>query len=299
MQFLYLLVYNRYLNFFLRWMNKGLASFLPLKFKIPPSGVIQLYSGKNRFKLATNQTSYLTHLLFWHGPASFEYTTIFKSLIRKMDTFFDVGSNIGYYTVLACAENNQVNVHSFEPAVGSFTYLKKNVAINNIEQQVKAEETALTDISHSLTFHEAVNNKYQHTRYVLSGESNASTKELNREFRIYEVKGITLDEYCEKNAINSIGLIKIDTEGAELNILKGGCQTISSQLPIIICEIHHDFNKEKIESIMQDMGYEFYLYNNNKLEKADTLTGANYDEIRNWFMVHPGKYSLIEEYVTG
>lgn len=299
MQFIYLFAYNRYLNFFLRWMNKGIASFLPLKLKIPPSGVIQLYSGKNRFKMATNQTSYLTHRLFWYGPASFEYTTIFRNLIRKIDIFFDVGSNIGYYTVLACAANNHINVHSFEPAAGAFTYLKKNLVINNIGQQVKAEETALTDISQSLTFHEARNNKYKHNRHILTGESNASTKELNREFKRYEVRGITLDEYCGKNAIEDIGLIKIDTEGSELKILKGGCQTITSQLPIIICEIHHDFNKGKIESFMQDMGYEFYRYNNNKLEKANTLTGANDNEVRNWFMVHPGKFSLIEEYVAG
>jgi FkbM family methyltransferase len=198
MNIIYLIIYNRYINFFLRWINKGLSAILPFNFKIPPSGVLQLGSGKNRFKLATNQTSYLTQQLFWHGISSFEYTTIFRSLIKKVDSFFDVGANIGYYTILACTENKNIKVFSFEPAKGACRYLQKNVSLNRLGQQVRIEEFALTDNRQTLTFHEVKNNKYRFTRDVLSGESNAATKNLNREFKTYNVPGITLDEYIDK-----------------------------------------------------------------------------------------------------
>jgi len=298
MDLIYLLIYNRYINFFLRWINKGFAAIMPLNIRIPPSGVITLKSGDRRFKLATNQTSYLTQVLFWHGISSFEYSPIFRSLIKKTGVFFDIGSNIGYYSILACAENTNINVYSFEPAEGAWHYLKKNVALNDIENQVRVEKFAISDKSEILTFHEVRNDKYNYTRHVLSGESNASTKELDREFNTYRVPGITLDEYCERNAVPEIDLIKIDTEGSEHRILLGGKKMISKYLPIIICEILFDFNEDKIEAIMNEFGYGFYLYKGGRLMKTETLARSDDDGVRDCFFVHPDKYPLIEEYVT-
>ncbi len=297
MSIIYLIIYNRYINFFLRWINKGLSVIFPVHFKIPPSGVIQLNNGKNRFKLATNQTSYLTQQLFWHGISSFEYSTIFRSLIKKVDCFIDVGANIGYYTILACTENRNIKVYSFEPAKGAGKYLQKNVLLNDFDRQVSIEEIALTDNRETLTFHEVENDKYRFTRDILSGESNAATKNLNREFKTYNVPGITLDEYCEGKSVTCVDLIKIDTEGSEFRILKGGYEIISSHLPIIICEILFDFNEEKIESIMTQLGYESYIFKNDNLIKVDSIVRAIDDGVRDCFFVHPSKSSLIEEFI--
>jgi len=297
MNIIYLIIYNRYMNFFLRWINRGLSAIFPLNFKIPPSGVIQLKSGKNRFKLATNQTSYLTQQLFWYGTSSFEYSTIFRSLIKKVDSFIDIGANIGYYTILACTENRNIKVYSFEPAKGAYKYLQKNVTLNEFDQQVRIEDIALTDNSETLTFHEVENNKYRYTRDVLSGESNAATKNLNREFKTYNVHGITLDEYCERNSVTCVDLIKIDTEGSEFRILKGGFEIISTHLPIIICEILFDFNEEKIESIMAQFGYESYIFKDYNLIKVDSIVRAIDDGVRDCFFVHPSKSSLAEEFI--
>lgn len=297
MDVIYRIIYNRYINFFLRWINKCLVPILPSTVKIPPSGVIKLKSNTRNIKLATNQTSYLTQRLFWYGIYSFEYSTIFSSLIKKTDTFFDVGSNIGYYTILACAENRNVLVYSFEPARGASAYLKKNVVLNNIENKVRIVDAALTDTSQTLTFHEVENDKYKFTQHVLSGESNASTKDLDRDFKTYQVPGITLDEYCKKNAVSGMDLIKIDTEGSEFRILKGGEKTISKYLPIIICEVLFDFNEDKIESIMNEFDYEFYLFKEGRLIKAETLMRAEDDGVRDCFFVHPDKYPMIEEYI--
>jgi FkbM family methyltransferase len=297
MHLIYSIIYNRYINYFLRWINKALAPLLPSGFKIPPSGIIRLKTGAANIKLATNQTSYLTQRLFWDGPSSFEYTTIFQKLIKKIDCFYDIGSNIGYYTLLACSENNEIEVYSFEPAVGAYTYLKKNISLNNFDQRVVIEKFALTDVNQPLTFHEVVNKKYKFTKHILSGESNAATKELSRETKSYEVSGITLDEYCLQVNSTPPGLIKIDTEGSEYSILKGGKEVISNHHPIIICEILYDFSEEKIESIMNYYDYEFFLFKDNRLVKTDTLIRSADDGVRDCFFVHPDKFFLIEEFL--
>lgn len=268
-----------------------------LPFQIPPSGIIQVRNGDKKFKLATNQTSYLTQRLFWQGPSDFEYTNIFSGLIKKVSSFFDVGSNIGYYTIFACSENSNLHLISFEPAKSTLLYLKKNVLLNNFGGQIKIEEIALTDVKRPLTFHEVDNKKYKYTHHSLSGKSNASTRKLDKNFKIYTVPGTSLDTYCEKNAESAVDLIKIDAEGAELAILKGGYRTISNHHPIIICEIHFDIDKKTIESILKELGYEFYLVREDKLVKIDRLTQKGGDGVRNYFMVHPDKYPLIEEFI--
>lgn len=46
----------------------------------------------------------------------FEYTDIFVRLIRKVEGFYDIGANIGYYSLLAASENAQITIVGFEPA---------------------------------------------------------------------------------------------------------------------------------------------------------------------------------------
>src|SRR5690625_7455856 len=85
--------------------------------------------GEDGFLLDTNQTSYLTQRLFWDGPDAFEYTTLFRQLIRKVDTFLDVGASIGYYTFLACSENKDILVMSSDPAAGTHRYVVRKLQL--------------------------------------------------------------------------------------------------------------------------------------------------------------------------
>src|SRR5690606_37268699 len=127
-QSVYKLIYSRHINYILRNINWYLSGLLPEKIKIPPSGILKVKIANGRaLQLYTNQTNYLTQLLFWQGHANFEYTSIFLKLIQKVSTFYDIGANIGYYSLLAAAQNKEVKVVGFEPASGPLHYFKKNV----------------------------------------------------------------------------------------------------------------------------------------------------------------------------
>lgn len=297
MDLIYLLIYNRYANFFLRWVNKALSPLLPDSVKIPPSGTITVDTGQTGFKLSTNQTSYLTQRLFWHGMSSFEYSTLFTVLIKKVDTFVDAGANIGYYSLLACAENRNIRVFSFEPAEGAFTYLGKNVALNRMNDRITAEKLALGDSGGELTFQEIENDKYRFTSHVLSGESHASTKVTPRKTRSYRVEATTLDAYCDRHQVGAVDLIKIDTEGSESSILTGAEGVISRHRPVIICEILFDFREKQIESILKRHGYEFYFFRDQALVKKDTIIRSADDGVRDCFFVHPDNSFMIEEFI--
>ncbi len=75
-----------------------------------------------------NPTSYGSKQLFWHGHQGFEASLfpLFVDLIRDASVFFDVGANIGYYSLLASVYNPSIEVHAFEPLPAPFKYVGLN-----------------------------------------------------------------------------------------------------------------------------------------------------------------------------
>lgn len=126
-QWFYKAIYADGLNYFLRNINRGLQFMLPKSIKLPPSGRIKIDVNGKTLLMETNQTNYLTHLVFWYGANAFEYTPIFLKLATKVDSFMDIGANIGYYSLLAALTNPKMKIVSFEPAKGPLHYLRRNV----------------------------------------------------------------------------------------------------------------------------------------------------------------------------
>lgn len=298
-QLFYQLIYNQYINSILRNLNRFLMPVLPGKIKIPPSGILKLSSSENVvFKLKTNQTNYMSKLIFWEGGLTqFEYTDIFIRLIRKVDTFFDVGANIGFYSLVAAAENKNCRVVGFEPATGPLFYFRENVNINGF-QHIKIEPIALSNQNGEIEFFEIRNRKYKYLRHNLAGESNTKQMADNCFSVSVKVKTTTLDEYVKSNDIKKIDLIKMDTEGTENLILESSDFVLKEMKPVIICETLFNVIEPELESILKKYGYEFYNHTNSGLQKVKTIIRKSDDGVRNCFFVHPDKFDLIKEFVV-
>ncbi|MBK8944728.1 MAG: FkbM family methyltransferase [Ignavibacteriae bacterium] len=295
-QLFYKIIYNSNINFILRSINKFLLSIIDVKIKIPPSGTIFLEVDSKKLKIKTNQTNFVTHLLYWKGYLNFEYTNIFLSLINKIDSFYDVGANIGYYSLLAAIKNPNLKVVSFEPARGPLFYLQKNVDLNNLKN-IQIQPIALSDHEGEIIFYESKNSKYKYLEYNLGGEGNAGSKTDEKNFIKTKVPTITFNKYIVKNKVDKIDLIKIDTEGTENLILENADLVLDKFKPIIICETLFNVIEEELENLMKKFGYEFYNHEEKGLKKVATIKREFDNKVRNCFFVHPIKYSLIEEYL--
>ena len=299
MQTFYRIIYNERINFVLRNLNKLLLPLMPWKIKIPPSGIMKMKSTSGKvLKIKTNQTSYLTYLIFWQGGYHrFEYTDIFIRLIRKIHTFYDIGANIGYYSLLAAMENDKIRIVGFEPATGPLFYFKENVRINSFNN-IKIESIALSHKEGEIEFYEIINKKYKYLEHNLGGESNTGSKTTGRNFVRNKVQTSTLDTYVRLAGEGNIDLIKMDTEGTENLILENSGYLLKEMKPIIICETLFNTIEPELERIMSSYGYEFYNHIHAGLQKAGTIIRKKDDGINNCFFVHPDKYYLIEEFVV-
>jgi len=296
-QLIYKSIYNPFINTILRNINKAFSPILPKNIKLPPSGILTVKNkdGK-KLKIKTNQTSYLTQLIYWEEYQNFEYTDIFLKLIKKMNVFYDIGSNIGYYALLAEMENPEIKVVAFEPAVGPLYYLKENVRINNFKN-IKIEDIALSDKKGEIIFYEIKNKKYTYLEHNLGGEGNTGSKTVGRNFMPIQVKTTTFNEYVADANQTNIDLVKMDTEGTEHLILEYADDILGNMKPIVICETLFDTIEDKLETIFLKYGYDFYNHTENGLEKVDTIIRKKDNDVQNCFFVHPTKFNLIEEFV--
>ena len=155
--------------------------------------------------------------------------------LKKGDVFIDVGAHFGYFSLLASRLVNTGKVYAFEASGNSFEVLQKNVrAVENIHPIHKA----VSDRNEPIEFYELpVAYSEYNTMELTQFEDEAWYRKIEPEKRI--VESATLDNFSLDMAPGP-ALIKIDVEGAELKVIKGGADYLSNHSPVIIMEYLED-----------------------------------------------------------
>lgn len=210
------------------------------------------------------RTSSFSEYLSVYGlmPDAGELGMIQKHLANAKEVF-DLGANVGVWTVLMGKANPKARVHSFEPSPDTFNLLKKNVEQNNCPNVV-LNMAAVSDRSGKLNF-EVPKNVSIFGRVAPSrhGEDDEG-RFLNAD--LFTVPAIQLIEYCAANSINEIDFIKIDVEGHEFAALKGLEPFLQEHkvkaIYIETIKENHDrmgTNFSDLLKFLRDCGYKFYV----------------------------------------
>lgn len=202
--------------------------------------------------------------LYWWGRYAFEYETsaIFWRLAQRAKVFFDVGANMGYYSLLGATVNPELKVYAFEPVSEMRQLLERNIALNGFNNIV-AEEMAITD-------------ETRMTQIFVPSE-NITSASLNEKFHAKEnrsqreISGMKLDDYIAQKNIPMPDLIKIDVETAELQVLRGMRSVLENADPIIICEVLGEPYGSLITQFLAPFGYKFYFIVENRVIPVDEI----------------------------
>lgn len=153
----------------------------------------------------------------------------FRQELKPGDIFFDVGANFGIFTLTAAkCVGPTGHVYAFEPSAREARILEQNVAQNRLDN-VTIVRSALSDQEGEARF-----------AVTTDGGTNslAETKHPEQHIQAWEtVQVTTLDAFVANHAIPHIHMMKIDVEGAECNVLRGGSNLfMRNDAPVVLAE---------------------------------------------------------------
>jgi FkbM family methyltransferase len=189
---------------------------------------------------------------YWLGSYELEFQKIFAGKIQPGDIVLDVGAHVGYYTLLAArCSGPSGHIHSFEPLPRNVAFLKRHIQINKLTN-VTFHQIAVSDRSGSVHFGGGVSSSTG--RITLSGD--------------LEVEAASLDDLLNTGEINSPSLMKIDVEGAEASVLRGGKQLLNEFRPDIFLATHGSQPHSDCKRLLADLGYTFEPINAGSVNEA-------------------------------
>ena len=190
---------------------------------------------------------------YWHEP------NILKSLKKlNINYIFDVGSHRGESIDYFIKLKNLKKIQSFEPQKNIFLVLKKKYKNNNkvilnqiaLSQNENYKDFYINDLSSTSSFSRL--NKKSLWLKIKNKILNKKNPIINK----IKIRSLTIDKFIKQKKIKKIDLLKIDTEGHELEVLKGALKTIKEhKVKFILIELHfskmyQNYSKKKIESFL-------------------------------------------------
>ena len=296
------IIHQRYFNKLIRTLVRPFRKVLPegLYFSVNGTIKIDLGEGKSMF-FHGNATSNLVRLLFWYGIKGFEYDEykIFSQVIKSANVLFDIGANLGYYSIVAKKFNPQLQVVAFEPFPSVYNYLKINLRINNLDEELRAEQLALSSSSGTARFYVSKNERMDDIADQLVGDGSLSSNVNQNPNKIsFDVKTETLDNYVLNNFKSSklVDFIKIDTEATEHLVFQGAENILRTHRPIIMCEIIKNQTEQELHTIFNRHKYLYYRILSNGLRRMDRFVIENPKD--DYFLVPEEKTDLVKKYIV-
>ncbi len=196
-------------------------------------------------------TKFILGLMAGGGGGSSVYFNLMEPLqteamLGELTTgkvFFDIGANVGFYSLLASKRvGERGTVVAFEPVIGNLAFLHQHIEINGAKN-VKILPFALSSRSLVSVFSPGANAAEGHLED--DGERNKNS--------MY-VPTITLDEISEKMNILP-DVLKIDVEGAEMEVFRGAEKILTLAKPTIFLSTHSSELRRDCLEFLRGIGY--------------------------------------------
>jgi len=150
----------------------------------------------------------------------------------KHKDILDVGAYRGD-SALVLSEYTTGHVHCFEPDPRNGKRLEENIALNRKKGKIIPVQLGLSDRAETIPL---LVDPLRPTTSSCTAEGSCHSSILKTKKTIRTVK---LDDYVKKHGLN-VGLIKIDVEGFEQNVLRGAKETLERDKPVLLVSIYHN-----------------------------------------------------------
>ena len=195
------------------------------------------------------------HLLFRDGFEEGEQNFVLHFLQAGM-VVLDVGAHHGLYTLLASKKvGPQGHVIAFEPSPRELRRLQWNLFLNRC-RNVRVVPSALGSGEGTAELFVCLGRE--------TGCNSLRPPAVSEPVRKIQVWVTTLDHYLQRTGMSKVDFMKLDVEGAELEVLKGASGLLSSSRPLILCELADvrtepwGYSSVEIYDFLQSHGYRWF-----------------------------------------
>ncbi len=208
--------------------------------RLPGDRLVSRFPHGERVRLAAayRQTAW--------NPEEYE---AFHAAVKPGTTALDIGANLGAYTILLAQWVGAAGrVHAFEPAPGARVGLLRHIDLNGVADRV-------------IVHPEAVTSQAGQARFSAAGMQGDNRLVRERDANSIDVPTTSLDTFCRDAGV-SPDFIKVDVEGAELDLLRGARATIAAAGPALALymEFHphlwaaFGYSRDDLERELDDQG---------------------------------------------
>ena len=169
-----------------------------------------------------NNTSFCDFYIYERGKIELDIkklsTQLIRNFVKSKDLFVDVGAGLGVYSVLAAESNKKIRIIAIEPIEENFEVLNKNFVHNNIgAERAKCINAAVSSSTGKIKLYKS----------KASGNKNIFPQPNSTTLEQLEVNAVSLDDVLKDEQYKSL-FIKTDTDGNELEVLKGLSSTFAT-----------------------------------------------------------------------
>ena len=211
---------------------------------------ISILSKEVNFFIPNQLTDWRIETFFTKEPETLEWIDNFEK--KDKIIFWDIGANIGLYSIYSVLRNENVSTISFEPSTSNLRVLSRNISINNLENKIKILSAPLSNKENQfLTMNEG--------DFVEGGALNTFGENYDFAGKLfdskmkYKILGTTIKNLLDNNILEIPNYIKIDVDGIEHLILEGAGKYLKDKrIKSLSIEINEDF-KEQYNKVIEIM----------------------------------------------
>jgi FkbM family methyltransferase len=235
---------------FIKILNRNFLYFFKEFFENKSYNSIRVNSKKIHFFTSNNLLKWRFDTFLEKEPETIEWIKSFNN--SKEFIFWDIGANVGQYSIYSAVLFKNCKVVAFEPSVNNLRILARNISINKLEKIIKILPLALSNKTNKfLTLNESnFIEGSAHNNFGNNFDSSGKTFQSNFKYTTY---GTTIN-YLLKNKILKIpDYVKIDVDGIEHLILSGAGNFLKhNKIKSLSIEINENF-KEQYNFIIKIM----------------------------------------------
>jgi len=212
---------------------------------LPKKQVTLLSRGGIHFRIQTHTTDIRVVNEIWN-------LSIYDPLLRFVKpnaTVIDIGANIGAFSIRAAKYAAHVNVISYEPFPDNYKLLRENVRLNGIADQIITHNAAVAGHKGEIKFYSQEGDTGGGSIYPHGSPQAMATM---------SVSAVTLEDVFRDNKVDFCEFLKIDCEGAEVEILTAAPPSLWQKIQSMTIEWHEDvasMNKKSFVALIQGHGF--------------------------------------------